>query len=173
MRPFIPRALSAGRQAALCSPASQTTLAQRFSLLPTIQAASASFKAHAGYKLNPSERPINPNSKNKIPDRSRQIKRPFVPLPTKTDEELATMPYVVRRTPYSQLPIYRRWMSGGNRMLILIKKVEGDRRRLVDELAEELQLDKADIRLNPTTQHIEIKGNQFEKALDWLLAKGF
>ncbi|KAH7156896.1 mitochondrial large subunit ribosomal protein-domain-containing protein [Dactylonectria macrodidyma] len=134
-----------------------------------------SFKAPVGYNPNKSETPpINPNIKDKIPQSKRPLKRPFVPRPTKTAEELLELlPYIIRRTPYHQLPIYRKWLSGGNRCLILVKKIEGDRTKLVEDLAAALELDRKDVRLNPTTQHVEIKGNHFEKALDWLLETGF
>jgi len=102
------------------------------------------------------------------------MKRFFAPLPTKTEEQLAAaFPYIVRRTPYSQLPVYQKWMSGGNRVIVLIKKVDGDRTRLVEDLATALQVKRSDIRLNPTTQHIEIKGQYFKPAMDWLLNAGF
>ncbi|KAF4980897.1 hypothetical protein FZEAL_3182 [Fusarium zealandicum] len=171
MRLLASRALTTGRQALVQKPAS---LARPCISLPTIQALSASFKTHAGYKPNPLEKPVNPNKKNKIPYKDRVLKRPFLPLPTKTVKELAaSLPYIVRRTPYSQLPIYRKWMSGGNRVIVIIKKVDGDRSRLVEDLTTALEIKRPDIRLNPTTQHIEIKGNYFDRAIEWLLKTGF
>ncbi|KAH7155151.1 mitochondrial large subunit ribosomal protein-domain-containing protein [Dactylonectria estremocensis] len=132
------------------------------------------FKAHVGYNPNQSEKPVNPNIKNKIHSSKRPLKRPFVPPPTKTEEELiGTLPYIIRRTPYQQLPVYRKFLSGGNRCIILVKKIEGDRSKLVEDLAAALQIDRKDVRLNPTTQNIEIKGNHFEAAVDWLLETGF
>lgn len=158
MRFLLPRALSTGRQALLQKPAFHASLAQRCSFLPAVQIAPASFKTHAGYKPNPSETPVNPNVRNKIHEKKRPIKRPFVPPPTKTEEELtAALPYIIRRTPYAQLPIYRKFMSGGNRCIILIKKIDGDRSKLVEDLTVALELQRKDIRLNPTTQQIEIK----------------
>ena len=64
-------------------------------------------------------------------------------------------------------------MSGGTRLIILIKKVDGDRRKMVEDLIAGLQITRDDVRLNPTTQHIELKGDYFEKAKNWLLATGF
>ncbi|KAM5351807.1 hypothetical protein ACJ41O_004530 [Fusarium nematophilum] len=171
MRLLASRALSTGRQAILQRPVS---FKQRSTFLPVAQSAPATFRTHAGYRLNPQEKPANPTKKTKIPYKDRPLKRPFAPLPTKTEEELiASLPYIVRRTPYSQLPVYRKWMSGGNRCIVVIKKVDGDRSRLVEDLATVLEIKRPDIRLNPTTQQIEIKGNHFDKAIEWLLKTGF
>ncbi|KAG6015474.1 hypothetical protein E4U43_005253 [Claviceps pusilla] len=95
------------------------------------------------------------------------------PPPTKTPQELASSPYLVRRTPSAQLPVYKQFKSGGNRALVLIKKVEGDRKRLLQDMLEALGLSQDSIRINPTTQHLEIKGDYHEKATSWLLARGF
>ncbi|KAJ3526992.1 hypothetical protein NM208_g10927 [Fusarium decemcellulare] len=171
MRLLASRALSSGRQAILQQPVS---FPHRSFSVSALQAAEATYKLHAGYRVNPANKPSNPNKKDKIPYKDRQLTRPITPPPTKTAQQLAaSLPYIVRRTPYSQVPVYRKWMSGGNREIILIKKVEGDRSRLVEDLAVALDIKRPDIRLNPTTQHIEIKGNYFNKAIDWLLKTGF
>lgn len=161
MRSLVPQALSAGRGAFAQR---SVSLSQRASFLPLTQtasaSASASIKTQVGYKPNPLEKAAN--KKNKIPYSARPVKRPFVPLPTKTEAEvIAALPYIVRRTPYSQLPIYRKWMSGGNRCLVILKKVDGDRARLVEDLTTALEVKRPDIRLNPTTQHIEIKVGRY------------
>jgi large subunit ribosomal protein L49 len=142
----------------------------------TIRFASAA--AHAS-----SPKPTTPNSHSKPP----------TPRPTKTPEELgASLGYFVRRTPSVQLPIYRTLKSGNTRQVITIKKVDGDKRKMLQELSEALSMDKANIRINPTTQHIELKvgcfrsfylipftsnnmvqGNYFDQARNWLLERGF
>jgi large subunit ribosomal protein L49 len=144
MSQLFTRATSALR----CS-AGRHTLLSRPSPLPIVQTASLSFQPTRSVlqyrpRANPSE------------DRKPKAHVP-VPQPTKTAEELAQLAYVVRRTPSAQLPLYRRWMSGGTRLVILIKKVDGDRRKMVDDLIEALQITREDVRLNPTTQHIELK----------------
>ncbi|RMJ11250.1 hypothetical protein BHE90_004025 [Fusarium euwallaceae] len=168
MRLFAPRTLSTGCQALLQRPIS---LVQRCTYASATQ---PTFKTHAGYRTNPLDKPVNPTRKNKIPYKDRPIQRSFAPLPTKTEKQLAAaFPYIVRRTPYSQLPVYQKWMSGGNRVLVLIKKVDGDRTRLMEDLTTALEVKRSNIRLNPTTQHIEIKGPYFKQAMDWLLNAGF
>jgi large subunit ribosomal protein L49 len=63
----------------------------------------------------------------------------------------------VRRTPYAQLPVYRRWRGGGTLEEVIVKKIEGDRKRLAEELREVLGCDPAHVKINPTTTHIEVK----------------
>ncbi|KAG6038798.1 hypothetical protein E4U41_003662 [Claviceps citrina] len=95
------------------------------------------------------------------------------PPPTKTMDELASGPYVVRRTPSVQLPVYKQLKSGGNRVVVLIKKVDGDRRKLLEDMLGSLGLSRDEIRINPTTQNLELKGDHYEKAKSWLLSHGF
>lgn len=89
---------------------------------------------------------------------SRQFTRnPLTPPPSKSEQELLSLGYIVRRTPSVELPIYKKTMSGGTKHVVLIKKVHGDKRKFLAELSEALSLDSGSIRINPTTQHIELK----------------
>ncbi|KAL7938883.1 mitochondrial large subunit ribosomal protein domain-containing protein [Trichoderma chlorosporum] len=163
---LAPRALPF-RSASFFRPAVQTQLnsfVAKSTFRSTNQAASISTK--------PSSRQ-NPNQKLKIPPHLRQLSRAPAPPPTKTPEELVSLGYIVRRTPSVQLPIYRRWQSGGTRQVVLIKKIDGDRVRLLEDLAGGLGIAREDVRINPTTQHIELKGDHFDKARGWLLERGF
>lgn len=114
--------------------------------------------ASVSYRPNPLA-PRRPNQPPpaKIPQSARPLARTGLEPPTITAEELAKRPYVVRRTPFAQLPIYRKWKSGGTQLLVLIKKVNGDKLQLVSELREKLNIEAERIRINPTTTHIEIK----------------
>jgi large subunit ribosomal protein L49 len=173
MRFLTSRALSIGRQAFSQQPVSFT---QRASLttVNTAPARTPTFKKHVSYSPNPLEKPTNPNKKNKIPYKERPLKQAMVPLPTKNPKEVGTHTrYIVKRTPSSQVPVYRKWMSGGNRCIILIKKVKGDRPRLVQHLSRDLEIKADDIRINPVTQHIEIKGDYYAKTMEWVLKSGF
>ncbi|RFU77744.1 mitochondrial large ribosomal subunit l49 [Trichoderma arundinaceum] len=166
MNCLISRALPL-RSAGICRPAVRTQInpfASRNPFPSTNQAASISTK--------PSSRQ-NPNQKLKIPPQLRQLSRAPVPPPTKSPEELVSLGYLVRRTPSVQLPVYRRWLSGGTRQVVLIKKVDGDRRRLLEDIIGGLGIAREDVRINPTTQHIELKGDHFDKARGWLLERGF
>lgn len=90
------------------------------------------------------------------PSRSPVSRAPSTP-PKKSPDELAGLAYVIHRTSYIQLPVYRRFMSGGNRQVVLIKQVGGDRRKLLEDLVEGLGIERDNIRINPTTQHVELK----------------
>ncbi|KAH7246182.1 hypothetical protein BKA59DRAFT_477406 [Fusarium tricinctum] len=171
MRFLTSRALSVGRQAITPKPA---TLTPRSPFSSAVSAGATTFKTHVSYKPNPLDKPTNPNKKHKIPYKERPMKQAFVPLPTKKPEEIgATLRYIIRRTPASQLAIYRKWMSGGNRMIVLIKKIDGDRSKLVKDLIRDLQIKPVDIRINPVTQHVEIKGDVYDKVIQWVLNTGF
>ncbi|KAF5654190.1 mitochondrial large ribosomal subunit l49 [Fusarium heterosporum] len=171
MRFLTSRALSAGLQAIVRKP---TTLTPRAPFSSAVSAGATTYKTHVSYKPNPLQRPTNPNKKNKIPYKERPMKQPFVPLPTKNPEQLgATLRYIIRRTPASQLAVYRKWMSGGNRTIVIIKKVDGDRSQLVKDLTRDLGIKPVDIRINPTTQHIEVKGDVYDKVIQWVLKTGF
>ncbi|KZZ92507.1 Ribosomal protein L49/IMG2 [Moelleriella libera RCEF 2490] len=128
----------------------------------------------------PSAPPNPPPPSPRHPAAAQARRRPttFVrastPPPTRTtSEQLAQSPYIVRRTPSLQLPVYKRVMSGGNRVVVLVKKVDGDRKRLLEDLAQSLSIGKESIRINPTTQHLELKGDYYERVRSWLLEQGF
>ncbi|TQW08140.1 ribosomal protein L49/IMG2 [Cordyceps javanica] len=104
----------------------------------------------------------------------RSFARPPTPPPAKTAEELQhARGYLVQRTSSVQLPVYRALKSGGTREIILIKKVHGDRRRLVEDIKAGLAVAADKIRINPTTQHIELQGNYLTRTQKWLLDNGF
>ncbi|KAH8130717.1 hypothetical protein ACSS6W_002794 [Trichoderma asperelloides] len=166
---LIPRALPL-RSLGLYRPSVHTqikSLASRHTFTSTSQAASISTKPSSISARQ------NPNQKLKIAPHLRQLSRAPVPPPTKTPEELVSLGYIVRRTPSVQLPVYRRWLSGGTRQVVLIKKIDGDRRRLLEDLVGSLGIAREDVRINPTTQHIELKGDHFDRARGWLLDRGF
>lgn len=92
------------------------------------------------------------------------------PPPTKTPEELAQMPYSVRRTDATYLPVYRRARAGQTLIHTLVKRIDGDQKRLAQEMAGALNIDPKDIRVNPTTNHIEIKVRLDAQLLDSAVA---
>ncbi|KND89394.1 hypothetical protein TOPH_06056 [Tolypocladium ophioglossoides CBS 100239] len=143
MNQFLPRAISQGRAALFHSAAPGHNLIAFSSRLPILHAASFSQAAQ------------------QTPKSSQQThSQPPIPPPSKSPEELASLSFIVRRTPSTQLPIYRRWMSGGNRQVVLIKKIDGDRRKMLEDIAESLGIGREE-------------GNHFDKARSWLLQRGF
>ncbi|OAA73560.1 ribosomal protein L49/IMG2 [Cordyceps fumosorosea ARSEF 2679] len=104
----------------------------------------------------------------------RSFARPPTPPPSKTPEEQSrARGYLVQRTASAQLPVYRALKSGGTREVILVKKVHGDRRRLVEDIKADLAVAADRIRVNPTTQHVELQGNYLGQTQKWLLDNGF
>ncbi|KAF4126183.1 large subunit ribosomal protein L49 [Geosmithia morbida] len=127
--------------------------------------------AAISYKPNPLQ--PRPRSSPKIPQSQRPLYREPTPPPKLAPDALESMPYIVRRTPFAQLPVYRKWMSGGTRQVITIKKVSGDKAGLVGELTEKLGVPAGNIRINPTTGNLELQGDFFNKTRDYLLERGF
>jgi len=163
------RALSIGRQALSQQPVSLTQRAA-LSTVRTAPDRTPTFKKHVSYKPNPLEKATNPNKKNKIPYKDRPLKQPLFTLPHGDPKHIGTyLRYVIKRTPSSQLPVYRKWMSGGNRCIVLIKKVKGDLPKLVKDLLRDLEIKADDIRINPVTQHIEIKVSGYLHLMYYLL----
>lgn len=90
----------------------------------------------------------------------RTYTRAPTPPPTKTIEEQQQQGYVVRRTSSVQLPVYRKLKSGNTREVIIIKKIDGDRRKMLEDMKTAMDVAGGKIRINPTTQHIELSVSQ-------------
>lgn len=112
-------------------------------LLPTTRSVS--------YAPNPQAKRENPNKANKIPPSKRPLARPIVGPPTITEEALKECKWIIRRTSFAQLPVYQKWRQGATRQEITIKGVTGDKRALLQELRDKLDVPEAKIKLNPTT----------------------
>ncbi len=52
--------------------------------------------------------------------------------------------------------MYQDTKRGGNKKLTVLKKIEGDARRLKEDLRAELRLEDGQIKINHVTRHIEI-----------------
>ncbi|KFH48216.1 39S ribosomal protein-like protein [Hapsidospora chrysogenum ATCC 11550] len=160
---LLSRALSRARTHALLT---QRSSSPRIILSPICQTAPVSYKAD----------PLAPSSKNpppKIPPSARPLHREPTPPPTLTGEALQSMPYIVRRTAFAQLPVYRKWMAGGTKQVVTIKKISGDTRALGRELTEKFDIPEDNLRLNPVTGHLELKGDYYDKTRQYLLERGF
>ncbi|CAD6503067.1 BgTH12-02737 [Blumeria graminis f. sp. triticale] len=82
-------------------------------------------------------------------------------------------PYLVRRTPSKQLPIYHVTKNGGNKKLTKIGKVEGDTAALTTELRTVLALDEKECRINPLTGHVLVKGHRKSEIIKFLEERRF
>jgi len=52
--------------------------------------------------------------------------------------------------------VYQDTKRGGNKKLTILKKIDGDVRRLKEDLKAELKIEDGRIRINHVTRHIEI-----------------
>lgn len=127
------------------------------SFLRTLATATPSNRLKTASPSKPTARKTTPQSYPSSPE-IPSISSPLPP-PSKTPEEILASgtPYLVRRTPYAQLPVYRRWRGGGTLEEVIVKKIEGDRKALANELREILGCDPTHVKINPTTTHIEVK----------------
>lgn len=104
---------------------------------------------------------------------------PPTPSPSSAASSTATSPqrkqltYLVERTPSKHLSVYNDARAGGTKKQTVVKKIVGDARALRDEIVEELQFPRDDVKINPITGHIKIKGFHADKVQKWLEARGF
>ncbi|KAG6144828.1 hypothetical protein E4U35_005679 [Claviceps purpurea] len=101
--------------------------------------------------------------------------RYMTPPATKTPEEQASGPWLMRRTPSGQMPIYKQFKKARQYRFILLKKVEGDVLKFVDDLAEGTGIPRDEMAVVPKNQFVEIKGDddRFVQIRNWLLEQGF
>ncbi|KAG6074508.1 hypothetical protein E4U30_003312 [Claviceps sp. LM220 group G6] len=99
----------------------------------------------------------------------------ITPPATKTPEEQASGPWLMRRTPSGQMPIYKQFKKGKEYRFVLVKKVEGDVSKFVEDLAEGTGIPRDEIAVIPKNQFVEIKGgdDRFVQIRNWLLEQGF
>ncbi|KAG6122640.1 hypothetical protein E4U13_001728 [Claviceps humidiphila] len=101
--------------------------------------------------------------------------RYITPPATKTPEEQASGPWLIGRTPSGQMPIYKQFKKAKEYRFILVKKVEGDVSKFVEDLAEATGIPRDEMAVVPKNQFVEIKGgdDRFVQIRDWLLEQGF
>ncbi|KAI9303471.1 mitochondrial large subunit ribosomal protein-domain-containing protein [Cunninghamella echinulata] len=82
--------------------------------------------------------------------------------------------YIVSRTSNHGLPVYSEIKNGGTQQLTIIRRIEGDVEALKDEIVTLFpDAPKNHIRINPTNNHILIKGLYVNEIKQWLANKGF
>jgi hypothetical protein len=153
---------------ALRCTASRRVLLSRPSPLPIYQTASLSFQPTrralnalpsqpVGAKTEVPSQPVETKtdaSSEPVEQKAElfQTNRP----PPKTPEELARLPYFVARTPSGLFPLYRK-LKNSNRHLLCLKKVQGDKQKLVAELEKLLGVSDGSININPRTGHLMLR----------------
>ncbi|KAK5713927.1 54S ribosomal protein img2, mitochondrial [Elasticomyces elasticus] len=81
---------------------------------------------------------------------------PLEPLPT--EQCAPNLAYFVTRTPSKELPVYQLTKRGGNLKITRVRKIDGRREVLRDELRTELGLQEKDAVVNAITGHVVLKG---------------
>ncbi|KAI8381332.1 ribosomal protein L49/IMG2 [Radiomyces spectabilis] len=86
----------------------------------------------------------------------------------------ATPSYFVSRTANKGLPVYSEFKNGGTQQLTIIRRIEGNAEALKNEILPLFpDAPKDHIRINPTNNHIIIKGVYVNEIKEWLVNKGF
>jgi large subunit ribosomal protein L49 len=87
--------------------------------------------------------------------------------------ELPPPKYHVSRSANKNLPIYTDYKRGGNLHLTTIRKITGDLSALRDELRVYLNKKNEDVKINPLTQHVVVKGHHSGLVKSFLEQRGF
>ncbi|KAF9871254.1 hypothetical protein CkaCkLH20_11175 [Colletotrichum karsti] len=92
---------------------------------------------------------------------STQSSTPPPPTPAQTQTQMtkAAKPYIIGQTASGYWPVYKSVKSAGSSKYTIIKKIQGDRNALADDIAAQLGVPRADIKINPVTDHIRVKGS--------------
>ncbi|KAK2056054.1 hypothetical protein LY76DRAFT_595504 [Colletotrichum caudatum] len=85
-----------------------------------------------------------------------------------TTQAPAARPYLVGLTAGNQYPVYGRTKAAGSSKFTVVKKVEGNRKAFARDLAREAGFPADEVKLNPVTGHVQIKGFHVEKVKAWL-----
>ncbi|KAG6025963.1 hypothetical protein E4U19_007865 [Claviceps sp. Clav32 group G5] len=99
----------------------------------------------------------------------------ITPPATKTPEEQASGPWLMRRTPSGHIPMYKQYKKVHQYRFLVIKKIEGDLAKFVEDLAEGTGIPRDEMALIQKRQVVEIKGgdDRFAQIRNWLLEQGF
>lgn len=132
---------------------------------------SQSSPAKAADDVTPSTTPApsdvtNTESKlrKKSPKKARTPREPKLSLPQPK--------YHVSRSANKNLPIYTDYKRGGNLHLTTVRKITGDLSALRDELRVFLDKKNEDVKINPVTQHVVVKGHYPKQIAEFLRARG-
>ncbi|KAL7749981.1 54S ribosomal protein img2, mitochondrial [Sorochytrium milnesiophthora] len=78
--------------------------------------------------------------------------------------------YFVSRTASKRLPVYTEFRNG-NRVLTIVRRIQGDSKVLASDLRPALVEAKIDV--SPTSGNLIVKGNHADAIRRWLAEKGF
>ncbi|KAH0434518.1 mitochondrial large ribosomal subunit l49 [Colletotrichum kahawae] len=80
----------------------------------------------------------------------------------------ASKPYLVNLTASNSYPVYRDDKAAGSSKRTVIKKIEGNRKALITDVSAAIKVPKENFRINPVTQHVEIKGHHTTEIKEFL-----
>lgn len=153
---------------------SSTASSARAADLAAVEAVTESDSAQPGAPdpLRPAHG--NPPSKSKILKDAAKARK-TVPFTPATEPSMPSSPpaYHVSRSANKNLPVYTDYKRGGNLHLTTVRKITGDLQALRDELRSWLAKKEEDVKINPLTQHVIVKGHHKEKVEAFLRGRGF
>ncbi|KAL2875044.1 54S ribosomal protein img2, mitochondrial [Colletotrichum sp. CLE4] len=88
---------------------------------------------------------------------------------TTTPPKTTARPYVISLTPSNQFPVYARTKAAGSSKFTIVKKIEGNKKAFAQDLAREAGFAEEEVKLNPITGHVQVKGFHVEKVKEWLI----
>ena len=103
--------------------------------------------------------------------------------PTASDAVPYKLPYLITRTPSSQIPVYEHTKGGGTKHITVLRKLSGDLEALQHHLQDALGLSKGFIDakgrkkqyvvVNQTTKQVVIRGWRGAEVKRWCELAGF
>ncbi|KAK1579996.1 uncharacterized protein LY79DRAFT_563013 [Colletotrichum navitas] len=87
---------------------------------------------------------------------------------TTATQTSAARPYIIGLTAGNQYPVYARTKAAGSSKFTLVKKIEGNKKAFAQDLSREAGFPADEVKLNPVTGHVQIKGFHVEKVKAWL-----
>ncbi|CEJ92253.1 hypothetical protein VHEMI07915 [[Torrubiella] hemipterigena] len=120
-------------------------------------------------KLNANKPLFQPTERD--PSKYLAHQRPATLHATASREELLSRAFMVNRTPWGQLAVYK--TGRGTKVYTKIRKVEGDKKAFVNQISEDLAIKAGEISINPVTGNIHVKGVRVQEICNWLMDKGY
>ena len=96
------------------------------------------------------------------PTSTARASRPLIPAPIwtlPTEQCAPNLPYFVTRSANNELPVYHLNKRGGNLLMTRVKKIDGKKEVLRDELTAALGLEAGLATVNTITGHVMLKGH--------------
>ena len=108
---------------------------------------------------------------------------PVEQMTTSGPQPASALPYIISRTPSSNLPVYHLAKSGGNKHLTVVRKLSGDLNALQTDIRSALGLEqfvvdqqgrkKVNVAINWTTRQIVVRGWRGPEIKKWAELRGF